>query len=62
MASTTPCMHATVRLRASSELSKNPLAYSSVQRHPSLWDVRDVCNWVEVIGFAQYRRKFSHNR
>ncbi len=30
-------------------------------RHPSLWDVRDVCNWVEVIGFVQYRRKFSHN-
>ena len=33
-----------------------------MERHPSSWDVRDVCNWVEVIGFPQYRRKFSHNR
>ncbi|GAX73673.1 hypothetical protein CEUSTIGMA_g1124.t1 [Chlamydomonas eustigma] len=33
----------------------------ALQRHPSLWDVKDVCNWVEVLGFMQYRRKFSHN-
>ncbi len=31
------------------------------ERHPSTWDVQDVCNWVEVIGFMQYRKKFLHN-
>ncbi|KAL6749707.1 hypothetical protein V8C86DRAFT_3144871, partial [Haematococcus lacustris] len=25
------------------------------------WDVRDVCNWVQAIGFPQYRTKFAHN-
>jgi hypothetical protein len=25
------------------------------------WDVKDVCNWVEVIGFGQYRRRFAHH-
>lgn len=34
----------------------------AMKRHVATWDVRDVCNWVEVIGFPQYRRKFSHNR
>lgn len=33
----------------------------ALARHPSLWDVRDVCNWVEVVGFEQYRKKFAHN-
>jgi hypothetical protein len=34
----------------------------AMKRHVATWDVRDVCNWVEVIGFPQYRRKFAHNR
>lgn len=33
----------------------------AMRRHPCTWDVREVCNWIEVIGFMQYRRKFSHN-
>lgn len=33
----------------------------AMQRHASLWDIRDVCNWVEYMGFPEYRRKFSHN-
>ena len=33
----------------------------AMRRHPCTWDVREVCNWIELIGFMQYRRKFSHN-
>ncbi|KAF5837276.1 hypothetical protein DUNSADRAFT_4603 [Dunaliella salina] len=31
------------------------------KRPISTWDVRDVCNWVESIGFLCYRKKFAHN-
>ena len=33
----------------------------AMRRHPCTWDIKEVCNWIEVIGFMQYRRKFSHN-
>lgn len=32
-----------------------------LKRHISTWDVLDVCNWVEAIGFLQYRKKIAHN-
>lgn len=31
------------------------------KRHICTWDVLDVCNWVESIGFLCYRKKFAHN-
>ncbi|GAX78078.1 hypothetical protein CEUSTIGMA_g5520.t1 [Chlamydomonas eustigma] len=39
---------------------------SSVMNEPdsqdvTMWDVRDVCNWVESIGLRQYRKKFLHH-
>jgi len=32
------------------------------RRHITTWDVLDVCNWIESIGFLNYRKKFAHNR
>ena len=28
---------------------------------PGAWIVRDVCDWVESVGFGQYRKKFAHH-
>lgn len=28
---------------------------------PGAWSVRDVCDWVESVGFGQYRKKFAHH-
>ena len=28
---------------------------------PGMWNVRDVCDWVESVGMGQYRKKFAHH-
>lgn len=32
----------------------------AMQRHVATWDVREVCNWIQVIGMEQYRPKFMN--
>lgn len=39
------CFHRQGRLEAE--------VHEALRRHISTWDVRDVCNWVDVVGFPQ---------